>query len=103
MTNDLPKNSFTEILSDLQARADQSTELLTTREAAVFLNLSPACLERDRCIGPSVGGAGPLIPYVRVGRKAVRYRRSDLEAHIIKNLYAAPDVSDEPIGGQLDD
>ncbi len=103
MTNDLPKNSFTEILSDLQARAAQPKELLTTKEAAAFLNLSSACLERDRCVGPSVGGTGPLIPYVRVATKAIRYRRSDLEAHIINNLHGAPDVSDESKGGQSDD
>ena len=103
MANNLPKNSFTEILSDLQARAAQPKELLTTKEAAAFLNLSSACLERDRCLGPSVGGTGPLIPYVRVSHKAIRYRRSDLEAHISNNLHGAPSLSGGSKGGQSDD
>jgi hypothetical protein len=102
MTNDLPKNSFTEILSDLQARAAQPKELLTTKEAAAFLNVSMAFLERDRCVGPSVG-SGSTIPYVRVGSKTVRYRRTDLEAHISKNLIGAPGVSDESNVEQSDD
>jgi len=101
MTNDLPKKSLTEILSGLQARAAQPKELLTTKEAANCLNVSTAWFERDRWSGKRTGN-GPLIPYVTVGNKAVRYRRSDLEAHISKNLHGAPDVSDESKGGQSD-
>ena len=101
MANDLPKKPFTEILSDLQAHAAQPKKLLTTKEAATFLNVSTAFLERDRWAGKR-NGSGPLIPYVRVGNKAVRYRRFDLEAHISKNLIEAPDVSDESKGGQSD-
>ena len=102
MPNDLPNKSFTEILSDLKAHAAQPKELLTTKEAAAFLGVSKAFFERDRWAGKR-NGSGPLIPYVRVGNKAVRYRRSDLETHIIKNLHGAPDVSDDSKGGQLDD
>ena len=49
--------------------------LLTTKEAARFLGVSVAFLERDRW-------AGAEIPFVRVGSRGVRYRRSDLEAYI---------------------
>ncbi len=90
-----------EILSELKARAAQR-EMLSTEEAASFLNVSKSFLERDRCIGPSVG-SDPLIPYVRVGHKAVRYRRSDLEAHISNNLHGAPSLSGGSKGGQSDD
>ena len=102
MPIDLPKKSFTEILSDLRAGTAQLKELLTTIEAAALLNVSTAFLERDRCVGPSVG-SGSTIPYVRVGSKTVRYRRTDLEAHISKNLIGAPDVSDESNVEQSDD
>ena len=102
MSNNLPKKPFTEILSDLKAHAAQPKELLTTKEAATFLDVSTAFLERDRWAGKR-NGSGPLIPYVRVGNKAIRYRRSDLEAHIMNHLHGTPGVSDESKGGQSDD
>jgi excisionase family DNA binding protein len=49
--------------------------LLTTPEAAKFLGVSKAFLERDRW-------AGARIQFVKVGSRAVRYRLSDLEAFI---------------------
>lgn len=51
------------------------TELLHTKDAAKFLNVSVAFLERDRW-------AGARIPFVRVGARAVRYRLNDLQAYI---------------------
>jgi excisionase family DNA binding protein len=50
-------------------------KLLTTAEAADYLGVSPAFLERDRW-------AGARIPFIKVGTKAVRYRFSDLEAFL---------------------
>lgn len=49
--------------------------LLTTAEAANYIGLSKAFLERDRW-------AGAKIPFIRVGSRAVRYRVSDLEAYL---------------------
>jgi excisionase family DNA binding protein len=49
--------------------------LLTTKEAARFLGVSEAFLERDRW-------AGADIPFVRVGSRAVRYQISELEAFV---------------------
>ena len=49
--------------------------LLTTKEAASFLGVSAAFLERDRW-------AGAEIPFVRVGSRAVRYQLSELEAFV---------------------
>lgn len=48
-------------------------QLLTTREAAAFLRLRPGTIENYR-----YAGEGPR--FVRVGRRAVRYRVTDLEA-----------------------
>ena len=49
--------------------------LLTTKEAARFLGVSEAFLERDRCYGAQ-------IPFVRVGRRAVRYSAEDLRSFV---------------------
>ena len=49
--------------------------LLSTKEAARFLGVSEAFLERDRW-------AGAKIPFIRVGSRAVRYSRDDLETFV---------------------
>ncbi len=49
--------------------------LLTTKEAANFLGVSEAFLERDRW-------AGADIPFIQVGSRAVRYQLSTLEAFV---------------------
>ncbi len=55
--------------------AVMDNRLLTTKEAAFFLSVSEAFLERDRW-------AGARIPFVRVGSRAVRYEKSALEAYV---------------------
>lgn len=52
------------------------TQLLTTQQAAEFLGVSVAFLERDRW-------AGARVPYIKVGSRAVRYQQSDLEQYIL--------------------
>ncbi len=52
-----------------------TTKLLHTEEAAQYLGVSRAFLERDRW-------AGARIPFVKVGSRAVRYRLEDLERYI---------------------
>lgn len=52
-----------------------SSQLLNTKQAASFLAVSNAFLERDRW-------AGARIPFIKIGSRAVRYRMSDLEAYI---------------------
>ncbi len=60
---------------------DAAEELLTTKQAAAFLKVSPKTLERMR-----VEGGGPV--FVKVGR-LVRYRRSDLLAFIDSNVFGS--------------
>lgn len=55
------------------------SELLTTAEAATYLCVSKAFLERDRW-------AGARIPFIRVGSRSVRYRRTDLETYVEKRM-----------------
>ena len=50
-------------------------QLLNTTEAANYLGVSKAFLERDRW-------AGARIPFIKVGSRAVRYRLSDLDEYL---------------------
>lgn len=61
--------------------------LLTTKEAARYLGMSDAFLERDRWSGDS------KIPFTRVGSRAVRYRLSDLDTYLASRIRKSPDAS----------
>ena len=54
-------------------------QLLTTKEAARYLGVSKAFLERDRW-------AGARIPFIKVGNRAVRYRLDDLMTYVESDL-----------------
>ena len=56
-----------------------SQNLLTTSEAAEFLGVSKAFLERDRW-------AGARVQFIKIGSRAVRYRLSDLEEYIEQQI-----------------
>lgn len=53
----------------------QAEALLKEVEAARYLSVSPEFLQGDRWRGAS-------IPFIRVGRRGVRYRQSDLDKYI---------------------
>ena len=55
------------------------TSLMNTGEAARYLGVSKAFLERDRW-------AGARVPFVRIGSRAVRYRRADLDKYIDRRI-----------------
>ena len=48
---------------------------LKTKEAAEYLGVSKAFLERDRW-------AGARVPFIKMGARAVRYRIEDLDKYI---------------------
>lgn len=50
-------------------------QLLNSQQAADYLGVSKAFLERDRW-------AGARIPFIKIGSRAVRYRTADLESYI---------------------
>lgn len=50
-------------------------QLLTTTEAAKYLGVSKAFLDRDRCYDAR-------IPFVKLSPRAVRYRPEDLDQFI---------------------
>lgn len=56
-----------------------SKALLTTTDAAEFLGVSKAFLERDRW-------AGARVQFIKIGSRAVRYRLSDLEEYIEQQI-----------------
>ena len=58
-----------------QLRRMETMELLTTKQAAEFLGVSMAFLERDRW-------AGARIPFVRIGSRTIRYLKADLESYV---------------------
>ncbi|HSH72102.1 MAG TPA: DNA-binding protein [Methylophilaceae bacterium] len=55
------------------------TQLLNTTQAASFLGLSKAFLERDRW-------AGAKVPFIKISDRAVRYRLQDLEDYILTRV-----------------
>ena len=55
-----------------------SKSLIGQKEAADYLNLSEATLERDRW-------RGGAIPYVRIGPRSIRYDLALLDEYIRKN------------------
>lgn len=52
--------------------------LITTKAAAKYLGVSASFLERDRW-------AGAIVPFVRVGTRAIRYDLEELNQHISDN------------------
>ena len=54
--------------------------LMTTAEAAKYLNVSVALLERSRWSGD------PPIPFCKLGKRCVRYRKKDLEDYVISRI-----------------
>ena len=63
----------------LRNEARKLDRLLTTKEAAAYLGVSAAFLERDRW-------AGARIAFVRIGSRAVRYRLGELENYVAGQL-----------------
>lgn len=60
---------------DSSPRTTIPERMLTTKEAAAMLGLSPATLEAWRCSGRV------RLPFLRLGR-SVKYRLSDLYAYL---------------------
>lgn len=54
--------------------------LLSTKQAAQYLSVSAAFLERDRV-------EAARIPFVKLGTRSVRYRVQDLDQFIEQQIY----------------
>jgi excisionase family DNA binding protein len=49
--------------------------LLSTKQAAAYLNVSASFLEKDRW-------RGAKIPFVRIANRSIRYRQHDLDKYV---------------------
>ena len=65
------------------------TFLYNTKQAAQYLSVSPAFLERDRW-------AGARIPFIKLGTRSIRYRLSDLDKYISAQVRTS--TSDSGVG-----
>ncbi len=54
-------------------------QLLTTKQAADYLGVSASFLEKDRW-------RGARIPFVRIGRRTIKYRLTDLESYVAQQI-----------------
>lgn len=59
--------------------------VLTNDEAAEYLGIAANTLEQWRCSGRHG------IPYVKIGKKLIRYRLADLEKWLAENCVGASD------------
>lgn len=63
-----------------------SCSLLNTNQAAAYLGVSKSFLEKDRW-------RGATIPFVKVGRRTIKYRPADLDQFIEEHLrYSTSEV-----------
>lgn len=62
----------------------ETPQLVDEREAARILGLRPQTLTNWRST------RSVALPYVRLGRRAIRYRRCDLISHIKQHMVGAP-------------
>lgn len=65
----------------------QTNTLLRDPDAADYLNVSMAWLQRQRWLG-----TGPT--YIKVGTRAVRYRLADLEDWVHQNVCAPSSMNE---------
>ena len=79
MTTDGPLHSSRTHSNSAVAGAVSMTKLLTTVEVAEMTGLSPETLAQWRWLKKE-------IPFVRLGKKCVRYRQSDIDAWLEKRL-----------------
>lgn len=56
-----------------------SLAILNTKQAAQYLGVSAAFLERDRW-------AGARIPFIKLGSRSIRYRKLDLEEFVQQQI-----------------
>ena len=75
---------FDEILKGLKL----DDPLLPASKVAPMLGISPQTLAvwRHR---KNNGQSAPALPYVKIGRRAIRYRLGDVRAFIEQNLHVA--------------
>ena len=59
----------------------ETIQLLSTKEAARLLGLSPKTLEAQRCRGQRDKSL-PVVPWVKLSSRCIKYRREDLVSYL---------------------
>ena len=73
-------------------------QLLTEKETARLLAVSPGTLRVQRCVGATAKGL-PMVPYLRIGR-AIRYRLQDIQQFIDgHDMFGIPEAAESTDGG----
>jgi excisionase family DNA binding protein len=62
----------------LEQKPEQGENLLTKEQAAEFLGVTVRCLEKWMAQG--------IVPYYKLGKRTVRFKRSSLRSRVIWNL-----------------
>jgi predicted DNA-binding transcriptional regulator AlpA len=76
-------NSYKSI-KETSPEIKEDEKILTEREASEYIRMSRNFLSKDRMNGYRHGHAqGP--EFIKLGPRAIRYRKKDLDAWIVKN------------------
>jgi len=86
------------MLEDLLKGFNPDDRLLRARQAAEMLGVSPQTLAVWRC-RKNNGHTAPDLPYIKVGRRSIRYRLSDLKKFSDLNRRADPEQAPAHDGG----
>jgi len=78
------------MLDDVLKELQNVDPLLPAKKVAAMLGLRPHTLNVWRWL-ERLGKPAPNLPYVKVGRRSIRYRLSDVKRFIEKNRRADPE------------
>ena len=80
------------MLDDLIKGVQDADRLLPTTKVAAMLGIKPHTLNVWLCKKKN-GEPAPDLPYVKVGRRAIRYRLSDVQRFIDLNRHTTGEVA----------
>jgi predicted DNA-binding transcriptional regulator AlpA len=63
------------------AESQSENRLLTEKEVAAYIRMSPSFLQKARSRGCLLGHT-PAPPHIVIGARTIRYRRKDIDAWI---------------------
>src|SRR5690348_10570902 len=80
----MSSNMINNLFHKNELKIEDDERILTEMEAAQYIRMSRSFLSKDRMNGYRHGHIqGP--EYIKLGSRAIRYRKKDLDAWIVKN------------------
>lgn len=70
--------------TNLRNTDQPASEMMTSEQVAKLMGVSRRYLDKDRHEARQ-NGTSPKLPYVTLGHRTVRYRRSDVDAFLYAN------------------